>query len=149
MKMKYNMRVSSSRRKSWKAHFTVLLSVRRVLMSAPLSTDLRNKYNSHFVPIRKDDEVQVVPGTFKGREGKFVQVYRRKWVVHIERITREKIPTCFPCSRSMPLQMNLVQLMQEVILEFDGKVGCTKKQIHDFYLWRWGDSCNLAIDHHC
>ncbi len=43
------------------------------------------------MPVRKDDEVQVVRGTFKGREGKVVQVYRRKWVIHIERITREKV----------------------------------------------------------
>lgn len=112
-KIKYNLRVSSSHWKSRKAHFTVLSSIRRVLMSAPLSTNLRSKYNARFVPIHKDDEVQVVRGTFKGREGKFVQVYRRKWVIHIERITREKIPTCFPHSRSTPLQMNLVQLMQE------------------------------------
>lgn len=26
----------------------------------------------------------------QGREGKIVQVYRRKWVIHIERITRDK-----------------------------------------------------------
>lgn len=43
------------------------------------------------VPIRKDDEVQVVRGNYKGREGKVVQVYRKKWVIHIERITREKV----------------------------------------------------------
>ena len=43
------------------------------------------------VPIRKDDEVQVVRGNFRGREGKVVQVYRKKWVIHIERITREKV----------------------------------------------------------
>lgn len=43
------------------------------------------------MPVRKDDEVQVVRGTFKGREGKVVQVYRRKWVIHVERITREKV----------------------------------------------------------
>ncbi|XP_016201632.2 60S ribosomal protein L26-1 [Arachis ipaensis] len=90
-KMKYNPRVSSSRRKSRKAHFTAPSSVRRVLMSAPLSTDLRSKYNVRSMPIRKDDEVQVVRGTYKGREGKVVQVYRRKWVIHIERITREKV----------------------------------------------------------
>nr|CAD1839355.1 unnamed protein product [Ananas comosus var. bracteatus] len=30
-------------------------------------------------------------GTFKGREGKVVQVYRRKWIIHVERITREKV----------------------------------------------------------
>jgi large subunit ribosomal protein L26e len=29
-------------------------------------------------------------GSFKGREGKVVQVYRKKWVIHIERITKEK-----------------------------------------------------------
>ncbi|KAK8608832.1 hypothetical protein V6N13_024244 [Hibiscus sabdariffa] len=89
--MKYNPRVSSSRRKSRKAHFTAPSSVRRVLMSAPLSTDLRSKYNVRSMPVRKDDEVQVVRGTYKGREGKVVQVYRRKWVIHIERITREKV----------------------------------------------------------
>lgn len=43
--------VSSSRRKSRKAHFTAPSSVRRVLMSAPLSTDLRNKYNVRFAHI--------------------------------------------------------------------------------------------------
>jgi large subunit ribosomal protein L26e len=42
------------------------------------------------MPIRKDDEVTVVRGTFKNREGKVVQVYRKKWVIHIDRLTREK-----------------------------------------------------------
>lgn len=43
------------------------------------------------MPIRKDDEVRVVRGTYKGREGKVVTVYRKKWVIHVERITREKV----------------------------------------------------------
>ncbi|KAI4324830.1 hypothetical protein MLD38_030282 [Melastoma candidum] len=89
--MKFNPRVTSSRRKNRKAHFTAPSSVRRVLMSAPLSHDLRTKYKVRSMPVRKDDEVQVVRGTYKGREGKVVQVYRRKWVIHVERITREKV----------------------------------------------------------
>ncbi|KAL2241416.1 60S ribosomal protein L26-1 [Sesamum indicum] len=89
--MKYNPRVSSSRRKSRKAHFTAPSSARRVIMSAPLAADLRNKYSVRSMPVRKDDEVQVVRGTYKGREGKIVQVYRKKWVIHVERITREKV----------------------------------------------------------
>ncbi|XP_031489326.1 60S ribosomal protein L26-2-like [Nymphaea colorata] len=89
--MKYNPRVTSPRRKCRRAHFTAPSSVRRILMSAPLSPELRNKYNVRSVPVRKDVEVQVVRGTFKGREGKIVQVYRRKWVIHIEHITREKV----------------------------------------------------------
>lgn len=36
-------------------------------------------------------QVRIVRGTFKGREGKITAVYRRKWVIHIERITREKV----------------------------------------------------------
>ncbi|KAK4767668.1 hypothetical protein SAY86_015418 [Trapa natans] len=89
--MKYNPRVSSSRRKNRKAHFMAPSSLRRVLMSAPLSSDLRSKYNVRSMPVRKDDEILIVRGTFKGREGKVVQVYRKKWVIHVERITREKV----------------------------------------------------------
>jgi KOW motif len=42
------------------------------------------------VPLRKDDEVTVVRGSNKAREGKIVNCYRKKFVVHIERLTREK-----------------------------------------------------------
>jgi ribosomal protein uL24 len=42
------------------------------------------------LPIRKDDEVMVVRGGFKNREGKVTAVYRKKYVIHIDRITREK-----------------------------------------------------------
>merc|ERR1712124_53349 len=89
--MKFNEAVSSSRRKSRKSHFTAPSHIRRKIMSAPLSTELRAKYNVRSVPIRKDDEVQIVRGTYKNREGKVVQVYRRKWIIHIERITRERV----------------------------------------------------------
>ncbi|KEH32519.1 ribosomal protein L24 [Medicago truncatula] len=74
--------LSSSCHKSRKVHFTAPSNVRRVLISAPLSGDLRSKYIVRSLPVRKEDEVQVVRGTFKGREGKVVQVYRRKWVIH-------------------------------------------------------------------
>nr|PNR26785.1 hypothetical protein PHYPA_030266 [Physcomitrium patens] len=89
--MKFSPRVSSSRRKSRKAHFSAPSCERRILMSASLSSDLKNKYNVRSVPVRKDDEVMVVRGTFKGREGKVAQVYRRNWVNHVECITRENV----------------------------------------------------------
>lgn len=34
--------------------------------------------------------VKVISGRHKGSEGKVTQVYRKKWVVHVERIHREK-----------------------------------------------------------
>ena len=100
----------ASRRKSRKSHFSAPSSVRREIMSAPLSKELREKYNvrlwqkfrhSHrpetdifppqvrSIPIRKDDEVMVVRGSNKDKEGKVTSVYRLKYVIHIERVARE------------------------------------------------------------
>ncbi|KAL2055674.1 hypothetical protein ABVK25_003916 [Lepraria finkii] len=87
---KINTSLHSSRRKSRKAHFGAPSSVRRVIMSAPLSKELREKHNVRSMPIRKDDEVTVVRGSNKGREGKVTSVYRIKYVIHIERVAREK-----------------------------------------------------------
>ncbi|KAL0941214.1 60S ribosomal protein uL24 [Colletotrichum truncatum] len=87
---KVNQNVSSSRRKSRAAHFGAPSSTRRFIMSAPLSKELREKYNVRSIPIRKDDEVTIVRGANKGREGKVTSVYRLKYVIHVERVTREK-----------------------------------------------------------
>jgi len=42
------------------------------------------------IPVRKDDEVRIVRGKYKGREGKVTQVYRKKWVIHVDRVQRDK-----------------------------------------------------------
>ena len=57
--MKLNTQVSSSRRKNRKRHFSAPSHIRRKLMTAPLSKELKQKYNIRNIPIRKDDEVQV------------------------------------------------------------------------------------------
>ena len=62
--MKFNKLVSSSRRKNRKRHFNAPSHIRRKLMSSPLSKELRQKYNVRSIPIRKDDEVQVMPDFF-------------------------------------------------------------------------------------
>merc|ERR1712006_61422 len=86
-----NKNVTSSGRKQRKRQFTAPSHIRRKLMSAPLSKDLRQKYGVRSMPVRKDDEVQVVRGHYKGQQvGKVVQCYRKKFCVYIERIQREK-----------------------------------------------------------
>uniref|UniRef100_A0A8C7BY23 Ribosomal protein L26 like 1 n=1 Tax=Neovison vison TaxID=452646 RepID=A0A8C7BY23_NEOVI len=75
--MKFIPFVTLDRSKNRKRHF-----------SAP-SRDLRQKYNVRSMPIRKDDDVQV--GHYKGQQiGKVVQVYRKKYVIYIEQVQREK-----------------------------------------------------------
>merc|ERR1711865_610698 len=64
--MKYAAGVASSRRKSRKAHFSAPSSVRRKIMSAHLNKELSHKHHVKAMPIRK------------------------KYVIHIERVTREK-----------------------------------------------------------
>jgi len=59
-------------------------------MSAALSKELRDKHSVRSVPIRKDDEILVIRGTHKGREGKVQSVYRLKNVIHVERLSRDK-----------------------------------------------------------
>ncbi|KAL8425541.1 hypothetical protein Efla_006776 [Eimeria flavescens] len=67
-------------------------------MTAPLCKELRKKFNVRSLPIRKDDEVMIVRGRFHDREGKVTQVYRKKFVIHIERITKDK-----PSGESVPI----------------------------------------------
>merc|ERR1712170_270050 len=90
-KMKFNKAVSSSRRKNRARYFQAPSHIRRRFMSAPLSKELRSKYNVRSIPIRKDDEVQVVRGHYKGQQvGKVVSCYRKKYCIYIERVQREK-----------------------------------------------------------
>merc|ERR1712154_184083 len=89
--MKYSTSVSSSRRKSRKAHFGAHSEARRTLMSANLSKELQARHGVRSMPIRTDDEVVITRGMFKTREGKVTACFRKKFVVHVERITREKV----------------------------------------------------------
>ena len=102
--MKFSESVSSSRRKNRKAHFGAHSEARRKIMSANLSKELQARHGGvRSMPIRKDDEVIITRGMFKAREGKVTSVYRKKFVVHVERIHREKangatVPVGIPAS---------------------------------------------------
>merc|ERR1711939_941013 len=76
--MKFNPAVGSSKRKNRKDHFQASSSKRWKMMSVQLGPHLRKKYCGNATPVRKDDEVQISRGTFKGRVGKVTMVYRKK-----------------------------------------------------------------------
>ena len=42
------------------------------------------------MPVRKDDEVLIVRGKYKSREGKVTQVYRKKYIIHVTGVSKEK-----------------------------------------------------------
>ncbi|KAL0231372.1 hypothetical protein GEMRC1_010776 [Eukaryota sp. GEM-RC1] len=88
--MKRHSDVTSSRRKCRKAHFAAPSGDRRVIMSATLSKELRDKHSIRSLPIRRDDEVKVLQGTHKNHEGKIVEVRRKKFAIMINGLQREK-----------------------------------------------------------
>ena len=59
-------------------------------MSSHLAKDLRTKHSVRSLPIRKGDEVTVMRGQHKGAAGKVITVYRKRWYINIERVTRDK-----------------------------------------------------------
>jgi len=59
-------------------------------ISAPFSRLHTYTVQVRSIPIRKDDEVMIVRGLNKEKEGKVTSVYRLKYVIHVERVTREK-----------------------------------------------------------
>ncbi|MEM5836691.1 MAG: 50S ribosomal protein L24 [Candidatus Aenigmatarchaeota archaeon] len=81
---------SKKARKQRKFLYEAPLHVRRKLMSAHLSKELREKYKRRSFPVRKGDEVEVMRGSFKGRRGKIVRVDLKNYKVYIEGITRKK-----------------------------------------------------------
>merc|ERR1711934_120705 len=92
--MKTHTSVSSQRRKSRKAHFTALSSIRRRMMSCILSKELRTKYDCRSVPVRKGDTVHIKRGSVeegvRGKAGKVLTVYRKRWCIHVEKVVRDK-----------------------------------------------------------
>ncbi|AWU74679.1 uncharacterized protein C5L36_0A12550 [Pichia kudriavzevii] len=82
--------VSSSRSKARKAYFNAPSSARRVMMSAPLSKELREQYGVRSMPVRKNDQVLIVRGSKKGQEGSISSVYRLKFAIQLEKLTKEK-----------------------------------------------------------
>lgn len=66
------------------------LHLRRKILAAHLSKELREKYKRRSIPVKKGDEVQVMNGKFKGKIGKISRVNYKKYRVYIEGVTRRR-----------------------------------------------------------
>ncbi len=54
------------------------------------------------MPIRKDDEVTIVRGSMKNREGKVTQVYRRRYVIQVAGLVKDKANGACRCRCPVP-----------------------------------------------
>nr|QAA11202.1 plastid ribosomal protein L26 [Eustigmatophyceae sp. Chic 10/23 P-6w] len=88
---KRRWRQHARRRTSLLRFLNAPLHVRRVIMSSPLSKELKAQYDGvRAMPIRTGDEVKVLKGDHKGKTGKIEGIDRAKLYIHIEGINREK-----------------------------------------------------------
>ena len=88
--MKRSNKVSSSRRTQRRNLYQAPSSLRRKIMTCRLSKDLKKKHTVRNLPIRKNDVVKILKGKAKNKTGKVTSVYRRRWVIHVDKITRDK-----------------------------------------------------------
>jgi ribosomal protein L24 len=81
----------------------------------------------------------------QGREGKVTQVYRKKWVIHIERVTREKVNGECPVaagSGAAPLPVQHSHVSQHRVHDWLQQINRSKREISN---WRTGTGLARCI----
>jgi len=81
---------SKKPRKQRKFLYNAPLHIRRKMISAHLSKELREKYKRRSFPLRKGDEVKVMRGEFKGTIGKIVRVNTKKYKVYVDTVKKKR-----------------------------------------------------------
>jgi large subunit ribosomal protein L26e len=82
--------IASKRRVQRKLQLGAPSSVKRKLMSSHLNKSLREQYKIRSLPIKRGDEVKILKGKAKGKSGKVVQVYRKRNVIYVDKVQRDK-----------------------------------------------------------
>jgi len=77
-------------RKQRKRRYEAPLHRRQKMVAAPLSKELRKKFNRRSLPLRKGDKVEVMRGEFKGIKSTVREVDLKKLKVILEDVKRKK-----------------------------------------------------------
>lgn len=80
----FKRKVTCSRRKQRKAHYTASDEERRRRCSARLSKELRAKYGFRTIPLETEDVVTVKGGKFDGKTGPIKQIKLSEYKVYVE-----------------------------------------------------------------
>jgi large subunit ribosomal protein L24 len=82
--------ISRQPRKQRKARYNASLHQRQKLLSAPLSPELKAKYNKRNLQVRVDDTVIVMRGDHRGTEGKVEMVNLKHGKIVVEGVSVAK-----------------------------------------------------------
>jgi len=92
MKQKFSTHWKASKqpRKQRKYTANAPLHIKRKLLSVNLSKELRKKYSKRNIPVRKGDEIKVMRGKFKNKQGKIISIDVKTSKIKIEGIMIKK-----------------------------------------------------------
>ncbi len=82
---------SKQPRKQRKYRYNAPMHLRRKMLSSHLNKALRQEYKKRSLPIRKDDEVIIVRGSFSGTTGKITKVDLKALKVYVDTAKRKKV----------------------------------------------------------
>ncbi len=82
--------IMSSARKSKKAFIEMPLHKRVKAIAAPVAKKMESEYGKRAISIRKGDTVKIVRGSFKGKEGKVIEVILSKLKIIVDSAKRKK-----------------------------------------------------------
>jgi len=66
------------------------IHIRRKLLAAHLSKELREKYKRRSLPVRKGDKVKVMRGKFRGTIGSIERVDMKKYRIYVDNVWIKK-----------------------------------------------------------
>lgn len=140
MKQKFSNKWKASKqpRKQRKYRYNAPLHIKRKMMSANLSKELRKKYGRRSFPIRKGDSVKIMRGEFKRKSGKINEANYKKLIVNIDGIYRAKkdgtkVSVYFSPSNLQIKELNLDDVKRKNALEKKIKVNERKKSENNQY----------------
>jgi large subunit ribosomal protein L24 len=92
MKQKFSKHWKASKqpRKQRKYTANAPLHIKRKLLNVNLSKELRKKYSRRNIPVRKGDEVKIMRGKFKKKQGKIIGVDVKNSKIKIDTIMIKK-----------------------------------------------------------
>ncbi len=115
MKIKFSKKWVASKqpRKQRKYLANAPIHIKKKMVGANLSKDLRKKYGKRSLPLRKGDTVKVMRGSFKKKEGKVTSVRPGLFSVEVEGIQRKKQDGSKVNVKLQPSNLQIISLSPE------------------------------------
>jgi len=115
MKQKFSTSWKASKKPSKQRKYSANapLHIKKKFVSVNLSKELRKKYEKRNIPVRKGDNVKIMRGKFKGKEGKVLKVELKKSKVTIESIQIKKQDGSKVNVKMQPSNLQIIELNLE------------------------------------